>query len=83
MTIEEKDFRLTPISDSSPHFNLELLYKVKDRMEFKVVAYGVSLDYAIKKIAQYRICNKHKDKAVSLLNYFKEFKKEIDELKRS
>lgn len=26
MTIEEKDFRLTPVSESSPMFDLELVY---------------------------------------------------------
>lgn len=86
MVIEEKDFRLTPISDSSPKYDLELLYKVqpkgKDaRLEFKNIAYGIGIEYAIKKIAHYRVCCKHKEEAIRLLTYFKEFKEELDSLK--
>lgn len=86
MVIEEKDFRLIPISDSSPKFDLELLYKVQpkgkeSRFEFKNVAYGINLEYAIKKIAHYRVCCKHKEEAIELLTYFKEFKEELDSLK--
>lgn len=86
MVIEENDFKLTPISDSSPRFDLELLYKVQPkgkeaRMEFKPAGYGIGLDYAIKKIAQFRICNNHKEEAISLVTYFKEFKKELDSIK--
>ena len=58
MVIEEEDFKLTPVSDSSVNFDLELLYKVQPRgkearMEFKNVAYGISLDHAVHRIAQY------------------------------
>lgn len=86
MEIEENDFRLTPVNDSSVSFDLELLYKVQprggeSRMEFKNVAYGISLDHAVHRIAQYRISQKHKDEAVTLLTYFKEFKEELDSLK--
>ena len=86
MVIEEKDFKLTPVSDSSINFDLELLYKVQPRekearMEFKNVAYGINLDHAIHRIAQYRVSQKHKDEAITLLTYFKEFKEELDSLK--
>lgn len=86
MVIEENDFRLTPINDSCPQYDLELLYKVQPkgkeaRLEFKNVAYGIGLEHAIKKIAHYRVCCKHKDEAVGLLTYFKEFKEELDSLK--
>ena len=86
MVIEEKDFRLTPVSESSPMFDLELLYTVRPkgkeaRQEFKNVAYGISLEYAIKKIIQYRISQKYKDEAISLRTYFKEFKEELDSIK--
>lgn len=88
MIIEENDFRLIPIDDSSPIFDLELLYKVQPkgkevRLEFKNAGYGLSLDKAIKKIAQYRVVNNYKDKAISLLDYFNEFKKELDSLNTS
>ena len=86
MVIEEKDFRLIPISDTSPQYDLELLYKIQPkgkeaRLEFKNVAYGIGLEYAIKKIAHYRVYCKHKEEAIQLLTYFKEFKEELDSLK--
>ena len=86
MVIEEKDFRLIPLSEASLRFDLELLYTInpkgKDsRQEFKNAAYGISLDYAIKKIAHYRVSQNHKEEAITLLTYFKEFKEELDSLK--
>lgn len=85
MVIEGKDFRLIP-SDTSPKFDLELLYTVNSkgkepRQEFKNVAYGICLDYAMKKIAHYRILNKHENEAITLLTYFKEFIQELNSLK--
>lgn len=85
MIIEEKDFRLIPIGDSDVKYDLELLYKVQPRngearMEFKNTAYGISLDYAIEKIAQYRVSNNHKEEALTLKEYFTEYKKEIESL---
>lgn len=86
MVIEEKDFRLIPMSDSSLKFDLELLYTVRPkgkeaRQEFKNVAYGISLEYAIKKIAHYRVSLKHENEAITLLTYFQEFMRELDSLK--
>ena len=86
MVIAEDDFRLIPISDSSPKYDLELLYKIQSkgkeaRLEFKNVAYGIGLEYAIKKIAHYRVCCKHNEEAIKLLTYFTEFKEELDSLK--
>ena len=86
MVIEESDFRLIPISDSDPKYDLELLYKIQSkgkdaRLEFKNVAYGIGLEHAIKKIAHYRVCCKHNEEAIRLLTYFKEFKEELDSLK--
>lgn len=86
MEIREDDFILTPISDSSPQFDLELLYKVQPkgkepRYEFKNVAYGINLDYAIRKIAHYRVTCNHREESINLLTYFREFKKELDSLK--
>lgn len=86
MIIQEEDFKLTPIDDSTPKFDLELLYEIKSRngelkKEFKNVAYGISLDYAIKKIAFYRLNNKHREDAIDLKKYYKEFKEELDALK--
>lgn len=87
MIIEEKDFRLTPVDESSPMFDLDLLYIIKpngkeSRLEFKNAGYGLTLQNAIKKVAQYRVACNHKDEAVTLLAYFEEFKKELDSLKQ-
>ena len=86
MEICESYFKLKPVSDISPHFDLELLYTVKprggeERQEFKPAGYGLSLESAIKKIAHYRVVNKHKEEAIRLITYFKDFKKELDSLK--
>ena len=87
MTIEESDFRLIPESETVPKFDLELLYTVKPRggearTEFKPSGYGITLEYAIKKIAHFRINQRHKDEAIRLLDYFNEFKKELEDLKK-
>ena len=68
MIIQEEDFKLESVSDSSLFFDLELLHTVKpkggeERQEF------------IKKIIQYRISAKYKDKALSMAEYMKEFRK--------
>jgi len=85
MIIQENDFRLTSVNDSSPHFDLELLYTIKPkggeiRQEFKNVAYGISLEGALLKIVQFRISNNHPE-AISIKTYLEEFKKEIKSLK--
>lgn len=84
MIIEEKDFRLKPIDDSSLMFDLELLYKItpkggESRLEFKTDAYGLSLETALKKVVQYRLSKRHEG-AVSLESYCKEFIEELDSL---
>lgn len=86
MIIEEKDFRLLPTGEDSPKFDLELLCLVqprggKPRLEFKIVAYSISLDTAIKKIAHFRVARNHRDEAIKLVTYFKEFKANLDSLK--
>lgn len=85
MIIEGDDYKLTPIDDSTPRFDLELLYTIKSRskeskQEFKISAYGVELEYAIKKIAQFRVNNKHENEAIDLKTYFTEFKDEVNSL---
>ena len=88
MTIEEKDFQLIPIDESSGSFDLKLLHKIQPRgkearLEFKNVAYGISLARAVNRIANVRVNQKHKDEAITLITYFKELKEEIDSLKKS
>lgn len=87
MEIVEKDFKLKPIDDSSPFFDLDLLYLIKPRggeprLEFKNAGYGLSLENAIKRIAHYRISCNHREEAIKLKTYFVEYKKELDSLKK-
>lgn len=87
MEIVEKDFKLKSVSEDCPKFDLELLYVIKPRggeprLEFKISGYGLSLESAIKKIAHYRIECKHREEAIKLLQYFQEYKTELDDLKK-
>ena len=86
MIIEENDFKLESITDSSQLYDLELLYTIKPkggeaRQEFKPAAYGISIEAAIRKIIQNRISNNHKNEAISLECYFSEFKEELNSFK--
>lgn len=86
MEIKESDFKLTPISEHSILYDLELLYKVQPkgkeiRYEFKNVAYGISLETAIKKIAQYRVSCNHENDVLSLKTYIQEFLDNIKSIK--
>lgn len=88
MIIEEKDFRLTPVNDSSPMFDLELLHIVKPkggepREEFKVAGYGLPLEAVIKRIISFRIQSKRGDETISLKKYLEDYKqiqKEVEKI---
>lgn len=87
MEIREEDFILTPINDYTPKYDLELLYKInskgkESRMEFKNAGYGIGLEYALRKIVQYRISKKHQDAAITMKEYLDEFRSELDKLKK-
>lgn len=84
MVIEEKDFKIIPIDNSSLSFDLELLYTVnkgkeKERTEFRNCGYGLSLENALKKVIMYRISNKHE--VLDLKTFLKEFKLEANSVK--
>lgn len=87
MEIVEKDFKLKPVDECSPFFDLELLYVIKSRggeprLEFKNAGYGMTLASAIRKIAQYRVDCNHHEEAIRLKTYFAEYSKELEELKK-
>lgn len=87
MIIEEVDFKLEPCNESMTFFDLELPYvvnkgKTNERTEFRNVAYGISLESAIRRIAMYRLNNKHEDESISLKVFLKEFKEEINKIKQ-
>ena len=85
MVIEEKDFRMTQINQSSPFWDLELLKTIKPkggetRQEFVNVGYGMTLGHCLKSIMSFRIANKHKE-AVTMKQYLKEFIAGLTEIK--
>lgn len=84
MVIEGPFYRLTPISESSPRFDLELLYDIggkNPRKEFKVEGYGYPLEAAIERCIHYAVRRKFgKDEVATLSKYLDEFKKEKKEI---
>ena len=85
MIIEEKDFRLIHIKDTSNLFDLELLRivnkgKSTERQEFKNVAYGVTIESAIKYIANARIAA-NSPNVIDLKTYLEKYKEILDEIK--
>ena len=86
MKIEEKDFKLIPIDDSSPFFDLEVLYtvnkgKTNERQEFRNAAYGIPLESALQRIAQYRISKKFDEESIGIATYLNTYKDIIKEIK--
>lgn len=87
MVIEEPGlFRLTPVKDSGERFDLELIKvinkgKDNERQEFQNVAYGISLESAIRHIANYQINAKY-DGTINLKTYLKEYRDIISNIKQ-
>lgn len=83
MIIEGPDFKLEYVDESVMLFDLELAKvinkgKEKERIEFKNIGYGLTLDNAIKKIIMHRISNKHD--VTDLKTFQKEFKEEREKI---
>lgn len=87
MTIEGPFYRLTPISESSPRFDLELLYDIggkNPRREFKVEGYGYPLEVALERCCRYAVSKKFdKDEILTLKQYIDEFKKATEDIRLS
>lgn len=85
MIIQGNFYRIEPINDNSPLWDLYLLRKVNSktnpREEFQLEGYGMPLDSAISRIIRYAINSKYgKDEITTLkeyLNVFKQIKEEI------
>ena len=85
MIIQGNFYRIEPINDTSPLWDLYLLRKVNSktnpRDEFQLEGYGMPLDSAIGRIIRYAINSKYgKDEITTLkeyLNVFKQIKEEI------
>lgn len=85
MIIQGNFYRIEPINDNSPLWDLYLLRKVSSktnpREEFQLEGYGMPLDSAIGRIIRYAINSKYgKDEITTLkeyLNVFKQIQEEI------
>lgn len=85
MIIQGNFYRIEPINDTSPLWDLYLLRKINSktnpREEFQLEGYGMPLDSAIGRIIRYAINSKYgKDEITTLkeyLNVFKQIKEEI------
>lgn len=85
MIIQGNFYRIEPINDTSPLWDLYLLRKVNSktnpREEFQLEGYGMPLDSAIGRVIRYAINSKYgKDEITTLkeyLNVFKQIQEEI------
>jgi hypothetical protein len=88
MEIREDDFILTPsINDASPFWDLKLLVtiKAKDkeaRKEYKIVAYGIPIESAIRHIANYRVLHNNGNKDITLKEYLDQYTEQIDKIEK-
>lgn len=85
MIIEGDFYRLIPINEHSSKYDLELLYDVKGknpRKEYKIAAYGISIETAIKRIITYSINKKFDNETITLKQFLSEFREEADKIRK-
>ena len=85
MIIQGEIYRLTPINEHSPKYDLELLHDIggkNPRQEFKVVAYGVSLDRALERIIFCATNKRLGEEVVSLKEFLNVYKEESSKIRR-
>ena len=85
MVIEGSFYKITPINEYSQFFDLELLHEIggkNPRKEFKHVAYGISLERAIKIITMYNVNQRHKQDVINLEQFLNSYKEEINQIKQ-
>lgn len=78
-------YKLTPINEHSPKYDLELLHSIggkNPREEFKAVAYGISLESAFERIILYSVNKKLGDETVSFKRFLDEYKEAADKVRR-
>lgn len=85
MIIQGNFYRIEPINDNSPLWDLYLLRKVNSktnpREEFQLEGYGMPLDSAIGRIIRYAINSKYgKDEITTLKEYLSVFKQIQEEI---
>ena len=80
MIIAGSFYKIIPVNNSSPFYDLELLCDIggnNPRKEFKNEAYGITLESAIIRCANFAIRSKYKkDEVITLKQYLDEFKEE-------
>lgn len=84
MIIQGEFYRLTPINEHSPKYDLELLHDIggkNPRQEFKVVAYGVSLERALESTILFAANKKLGEEVVSLKEFLNAYKKESNKIR--
>ena len=84
MIIQGEFYRLTPINEHSPKYDLELLYSIggkNPREEFKVVAYGISMESAFGRIIHYAINKKLGEEVITLKQFFNAYKEESNKIR--
>ena len=84
-TIEGNYYRLTPINEHSPKYDLELLHDIggkNPRQEFKVVAYGVPLERALESTILFATNKKLGEEVVSLKEFLNVYKEESSKIRR-
>lgn len=84
MIIQGEFYRLTPINEHSPKYDLELLHDIggkNPRQEFKVVAYGVPLERALESTILFATNKKLGEEVVSLKEFLNAYKEESNKVR--
>ena len=84
MIIQGEFYRLTPINEHSPKYDLELLHDIggkNPRQEFKVVAYGVPLERALESTILFATNKKLGEEVVSLKEFLNAYKEESNKIR--
>lgn len=86
MTITEKDFTMTTVSDSSNLFNLcfNKRVKKKDTGKYEIepgdTLYGLPLSSCLLRIAHHRTAKKYEEDNITLFEYLKSLQKDYKEI---
>lgn len=84
MIIQGDIYRLTPINEHSPKYDLELLHSIggkNPREEFKVVAYGISLESALERTILFATNKRLGDEVVTLKQFLYVYKEESNKIR--
>lgn len=85
MIIQGDIYRFTPINEHSPRYDLELLHDIggkNPRQEFKVVAYGISLESALERTILFATNKRLGDEVVTLKQFLNVYKEESNKIRK-